>query len=59
MDDPSIPLDATVAAAQRRARRYWSDDGLTEAAVGILLILLGLLFYLEATAPEGSRMSRL
>lgn len=55
MDDTSIPLDATVAAARRRARRYWSDDGLTEVAVGILLMLGGLLFYMEATAPENSR----
>jgi hypothetical protein len=57
MDDTSIPLDVTVAAAERRGRNYWADDGLAEVAVGVLLMLAGLLFVVEATAPDSSPLA--
>ena len=38
--------------AGRRALRYWYVDGLTEIGTGLVLALLGLLFWVEETAPD-------
>ena len=43
-----------VDRAQRRARQYWFDDGLTDIGIGILFLAIGLLFLVEAYAPPGS-----
>lgn len=33
----------------RRSRQYWFDDGLVELLIGLLFIMLGLLFWWQAT----------
>ena len=33
----------------KRTQRYWYVDGLTEIAIGFLLVLIGLLFYAQET----------
>ena len=43
----------------QRTKRYWYEDGLVEIAAGIVLILLGLLFYVESAAAPGSLPSSL
>jgi hypothetical protein len=37
--------------AMKRTRGYWYDDGLTDLAVGVVLLLIGLLFYAQALLP--------
>ena len=48
-----------IDRAIRRTRRYWYDDGLTEVAVGCILLLIAALFYVEAVAPAGPLMAGL
>lgn len=50
-------VDDLVATADRKARRYWVEDGLAEIATGAMFSLVGLLFYAEARAPEGSALA--
>lgn len=40
-----------IDGLQRRVRRYWYEDGLTEIAAGCLALLVGLLFFVEVIAP--------
>lgn len=40
-----------VEDASRRALRYWYVDGLTEIAIGLVLGLVALLFWIEEVAP--------
>jgi hypothetical protein len=47
MDDA---LDRQLAQATQRSQRYWYEDGLAELATGVLFLLIGLLFALEAGA---------
>ncbi|MCL4487912.1 MAG: hypothetical protein M1132_08855 [Chloroflexi bacterium] len=38
----------------QRTRRYWYLDGISDAAMGLFLLLLGLLFVGESVTPPGS-----
>jgi hypothetical protein len=42
-----------IDRAMKRPLRYWYDDGLIELAAGFVFVLIGLLFYVEATAQPG------
>lgn len=46
-------MRSDVERAERRARQYWYDDGLTEIGGGCLLLAIGALFLAEALLPEG------
>ena len=46
-----------IESVQQRTQRYWYEDGLTEAATGCLFVLVGLLFFVEASAPPGSLLA--
>jgi hypothetical protein len=46
-------IDKTI----QRTQRYWYIDGLTEIAFGAYCLLLGVYFYLQITAPEGTFLS--
>ncbi len=39
---------------ERRARRYWYEDGFAEIGLGVLFGALGLVFALEASASSGA-----
>jgi xanthosine utilization system XapX-like protein len=41
-------METDIRDAERRAKRYFYDDGLTEIAFGIMLFLLGAYFYGES-----------
>lgn len=46
-------MKTNIERAMQRTQRYWYDDGLTEIAVGLVLALVGLVFFVEAAAPRG------
>jgi hypothetical protein len=46
--------DAGIRAAERRAHRYFYEDGLTEIALGIVFLLLGGYFFAEVFLAEGT-----
>lgn len=46
-------IDKTI----KRTQQYWFIDGLTEIAVGIVFLLIGVLFLVEAAAPPDSPMA--
>lgn len=48
-------IDKTV----KRTRRYWFIDGLTEIAVGVIFLLVGLLFLVESFAPPDSPLAHI
>ena len=43
-----------VERAERRARQYWYDDGLTEIGAGCIFLAIGALFLAESFFPKGS-----
>lgn len=47
-------MKTNIERAMQRTQRYWYDDGLTEIAVGLVLALVGLMFFVEAAAPRGA-----
>ncbi len=48
----SDPLQPDLDKAQRRAARYWLQDGLNEITVGVLLILVGGYLAVESAVPS-------
>lgn len=48
-------LDKTM----KRTQQYWFIDGLTEIAVGILFLLIGVLFLVEALSPPESPLAHI
>lgn len=48
-------IDKTV----KRPQRYWFVDGLTEIAVGVIFVLVGLLFLVESFAPPDSPLAQI
>lgn len=52
-------MERDVDRVQQRARRYWADDGLAEIAAGCIFVLVGLLFFVEASAVPGSPLARI
>lgn len=44
-------LEQQLAQSAQRASRYWYQDGLSEGAVGVLFLIMGLFFGLEARLP--------
>jgi hypothetical protein len=48
----SDPLQPDLDKAERRAARYWIQDGLNEIAVGVLIALVGVYLALESTVPR-------
>jgi hypothetical protein len=47
-------MESQVERAIQRTKRYWYEDGLVEIAAGILFVVLGALFFAEATASPGA-----
>jgi hypothetical protein len=43
----------------QRTRQYWFSDGLAELVTGLVFLMLGLYFYLQATMPPGSLLVNL
>jgi uncharacterized membrane protein YjjB (DUF3815 family) len=48
----SDPLQPDLDKAERRAARYWLQDGLNEITVGALLVLVGLYVAVEGAVPR-------
>jgi uncharacterized membrane protein YjjP (DUF1212 family) len=48
----SDPLQPDLDKAERRAARYWIQDGLNEITVGVLIALVGVYFALQSTVPR-------
>lgn len=47
-------LERQLTESVQRASRYWYQDGLSEGAVGVLFLIMGLFFGLEARLPADS-----
>lgn len=48
-----------IDQAKQRVYRYWYVDGLTEMGFGIICLLLGFYFYVQATYPKDSALYKL
>lgn len=47
-------LEQQLAQSEQRALRYWYQDGLFELGLGVLFLLVGILFGMEARLPVDS-----
>ena len=47
-------MEQDIKRAMARARGYWYEDGISEAVTGVLLLLIGGLFFIEAVSPPES-----
>ncbi len=52
-------MDVDIREAERRAKRYFYDDGLTELALGVMVFLFGAYFYGESISKEGTLVKSL
>ncbi|MGQ9675890.1 MAG: hypothetical protein ACUVX1_09505 [Chloroflexota bacterium] len=48
-----------IDKAVKRTQQYWFIDGLTEIAVGVVFVLVGLLFLVESFAPPDSPLAHI
>jgi hypothetical protein len=50
----SDPLQPDLDKAERRAARYWIQDGLNEITVGLFFVLVGVYLALESAVPRST-----
>jgi hypothetical protein len=49
-------MNQQIEQISKRTLRYFYEDGLPEIGAGLILGLLGIYFYIQATQPEGSAL---